>query len=428
MQITRTQPSSNVTKLAVKADKAEIDAVKASVLTRLSANVKVPGFRPGKAPANIVEKHLDQQMFQAEFLNEAVNQLYVKAADQEKLRPVAQPQVSISKFVPYTTLEFTVEVEAVGDIKLPNYKTMKLEPAKAQVAAKDVNEVLENLAKRGAAKADVQRAAKTGDEVTIDFAGSDAETKKPIDGTDGKDYPLTLGSKSFIPGFEEELVGLKPGDKKTFTITFPADYGAQALQSKKVIFVVDVKKVSEVKAAKLDDAFAKTVGPFKTLAELKADIRKQLKAEKQAEADRKFDNDLLEKIAAKTTVAIPKALIEEEIDRMEDEEKRNIVYRGQTWQEHLDEEGLTAEQHREKQREGAELRVKAGLVLGAISDKEQVTVTPEELEIRIQLLKGQYPDEAMQAELEKPEARRDIMSRLLTEKTLDKLRAYATKK
>ena len=150
-------------------------------------------------------------------------------------------------------------------------------------------------------------------------------------------------------------------------------------------------------------------------------------AEKQQEADRAFDNELLEKIAAKTTVAIPKALIEQEIDRMEEEEKRNVVYRGQTWQEHLDAEGLTAEAHREKQREGAELRVKAGLVLGEIADKEKITVTPEELEIRIQLLKGQYPDPAMQAELDKPENRRDINSRLLTEKTLDKLRAYATK-
>jgi trigger factor len=428
MQLTRTQPSPNTTKLTVTADKAELDAAKQTVLTRLSASVKVPGFRPGKAPANMVEKSIDPNTLQAEFLDEIVNALYVKAAEAEKLRPVAQPQVNVTKFVPFTELEFTAEVEAVGDIKLPNYKTMKQAPVKAEVTAADVNNVLDNLRQRGAVKEDVERAAKDGDEVLIDFKGSDAETKKPIDGTDGSDYPLTLGSKSFIPGFEEELVGVKPGGNKTFTVTFPADYGAKALQSKKVTFAVEVKAVRQVKAAKLDDAFAATVGPFKTLAELKADIKKQLKAEKQAEADRKFDNDLLEKIADKTTVDIPKALIEEEIDRMEEEEKRNIDYRGQTWQEHLDDEGLTAEQHREKQREGAQLRVKAGLVLGAISDKENITVTPEEFEIRIQLLKGQYPDPAMQAELEKPENRRDIMSRMMTEKTLDKLRGYATAK
>ncbi len=425
MQIARTQPSPNTTKLTVKADKAELDVAKEAVLTRLSATVKVPGFRPGKAPANMVEKQIDQNAFQAEFLDEVINQLYVKAVEQEKLRPVAQPKIEVAKFVPFSTLEFTAEVEAVGDIKLPNYKTIKLEAKKAEVTAADVTTVLTNLQQRGAVKEDVERAAKDGDEVVIDFTGTDAETKKPIEGTDGKEYPLTLGSKSFIPGFEEELVGLKPGSKKTFTVTFPKDYGAKTLQNRKVTFAVTVNKVSEIKAAKLDDAFAATVGPFKTLAELKADIKKQLKVEKQQEADRAFDNELLEKIAAKTTITIPKALVEEEIDRMEEEEKRNVVYRGQTWQEHLDEEGLSAEAHREKQREGAELRIKAGLILGAISDEEKVTVTPEEFEIRIQLLKGQYPDEAMQAELDKPENRRDIMSRMLTEKTLDKLRGYA---
>lgn len=427
MRITSTNPSTNVTKLTVKADQAELDAARQAVLGRLKADVKVPGFRPGKAPANLIEKNVDQAALQSEFMEQAVNQLYVAAVKQEKLRPVAQPKIEVTKFVPFTTLEFTAEVEAVGDIKLPNYKLIKLDAKKAEVTAKDVTTVLDNLRQRGATKDDVQRAAKAGDEVVIDFKGTDAATKKPIEGTDGSEYPLVLGSNSFIPGFEDELIGLKPGGKKTFDITFPKDYGAEALQSRKVTFAVSVTKVRELKAAKLDDAFASSVGPFKTLAELKADIKKQLKVEKQQEADRSFDNELLEKIAAKTAVDIPKTLIEEEIDRMEEEEKRNIVYRGQTWQEHLDSEGLTAEAHREKQREGATLRVKAGLILGAISDKENITVTPEELEIRIQLLKGQYPDPSMQAELDKPENRQDILSRLMTEKTLDKLRSYATK-
>jgi trigger factor len=428
MQVTRSQPTPGTIKLKVVADKATLDATKEAALARLSANVKVPGFRPGKAPANLVEKHLDQAALQSEFLDQAINKLYVEAVSQEKLRPVAQPKIAVSKFVPFTTLEFTAEVEAVGDIKLPNYKLIKLEAKKPVVAAKDVTGVLENLRQRGATKEEVKRPAKSGDEVVIDFKGTDAKTNQPIDGADGSEYPLTLGSNSFIPGFEEQLIGVKAGGKKTFNLTFPKDYGAKTLQNRQVTFAVTVNKVNQLNAAKLDDAFAATIGPFKTLAELKADIKKQLTAEKQREADRAFDNELLEKIAAKTTVAIPKALVEEEIDRMEEEEKRNVVYRGQTWQEHLDSEGLTAEAHREKQRQGAELRVKAGLTLGAIADKENITVTPEELEIRVQLLKGQYQDPAMQAELDKPEGRRDIHSRIMTEKTLEKLRGYATTK
>ncbi len=333
----------------------------------------------------------------------------------------------MTKFVPFSTLEFTAEVEAVGEVKLADYKKIKLDLPKTEVSAEEVTTVVNNLRQRAADKEDVQRVAKTGDEITIDFKGVDADTKQPIAGADGTDYPLVLGSQSFIPGFEEEVAGLSPGEEKTFTITFPKDYGAPELQNRKVSFTINVKKIQQLKEPKADDAFAATVGPFTTLAELKADIKKQLTAEKRQEATQNFDNQLVQAIAEKSAVDIPAALAEEEMDRIEEEEKRNVVYRGQTWQEHLDAEAVTAEEHREKQRPGAELRVKAGLILGEVADQEQINVTPEELEIRMQLLKGQYPDPAMQAELDKPENRRDIMSRLLTEKTLAKLRDYATK-
>jgi len=427
MQVKRQQIEPTKIKLAVVADQALLDETKQALLRKLSQDVKVQGFRPGKAPAKLVEKQLDPAALQSEFLDQAVNQLYVRAAQQEKLRPVAPPQISITKFVPFSTLEFTAEVDAVGDIKLPDYKKIKLEPKKAEVAAKEVNEVVGNLQKRAATKADAARAAKDGDEVTIDFQGTDAKTGDPIKGADGQDYPLLIGSKSFIPGFEDELLGLKTGDKKSFNLKFPKDYAAADLQGRQVTFAVTVKKVQELSNPKLEDAFAASVGPFKTVAELKADIKKQLMAEKQQEANQSFDNELLEKIAAKSIVAIPDSLIEEEIDRIEEEEKRSVVYRGQTWQEHLKAEGLTDEQHRAKQHQPAATRVKAGLVLGTIAEQETITVTPEELEVRMQLLKGQYPDPAMQAELDKPENRRDIHSRLMTEKTLDALRAYASK-
>jgi trigger factor len=428
MQIKREQLTPTTIKLSISADKPFLDAAKQAVVGKLAQGAKIPGFRPGKAPANLVEKQLDPAVLQSEFIDQAINQLYVGAIEQEKLRPAAAPQIALSKFVPYSTLEFTAEVEVVGGVKLADYTKLKLEPRKVEVTAKDVTGVLDNLRQRAAAKEEVSRAAKTGDEVTIDFTGTDDKTGEPIDGADGTDYPLVIGSNSFIPGFEDELVGLKPGGGKAFTLAFPADYGAPALQNRKVKFAVKAVKVQQLTEPKLDDAFASTIGPFKTLADLKADIKKQLKAEKLQEANRAFENELLQKIANKSTVAIPKSLVDEEIDRIEEEEKRNTAYRGQTWQEHLDAEGVNAEEHREKQRPGAELRVKAGLILGEISEKEKITVTPEELDIRIQLLRGQYPDPAMQAELDKPENRRDIMSRLLTEKTLAKLVRYASAK
>lgn len=425
MQIQKEQVNPTKLKLTIQADQNEIDIVKAAVLAKLGANVKVQGFRPGKAPVNLIEKQLDQSVYQSQFLETVINDLFTKAVEQERLRPVAQPEIAISKFVPFSALEFTAEVEAVGDIKLPDYKKIKLAAKPAQVTAADVNQVLDNLRSRSAAKKDVDRAAKNGDEVTIDFKGVDAKTKDPIAGADGKEYPLALGSKTFIPGFEEALVGIKPGGKKTFPLTFPKDYGVKDLQNRKVSFTVTALKIQELTKPKLDDAFAATVGPFKTMAELKKDVKKQLTAEKQQQVQQAYDNELLEKIAAKTVVEIPDALVEDEVSRLEDEEKRNIAYRGQTWQEHLKEEGVDEAGHRAQKRPAAETRVKVGLLLGEVANAENVKVTPEELEIRLQLLKGQYPDPSMQAELDKPENRRDIHSRMMTEKTIEKLREYA---
>jgi trigger factor len=185
--------------------------------------------------------------------------------------------------------------------------------------------------------------------------------------------------------------------------------------------------VQELKEPKIDDDFAKHAGPFKTLAELKADIKKQLTAERERENRRNYENELIQKIVEGSKLEIPLTLVDDQLQRLEDEEKRNLVYRGQTWQEHLAEEGVTEEQHRDRHRPDAELRVKAGLVLSEIAEREQLSVQPEELEIRIQMLKGQYKDPSMQAELDKTENQQEIASQLLTEKTIAKLVEFSSK-
>ncbi len=306
----------------------------------MSKDVKVPGFRPGKAPSSLVEKNISSSLLQSEFLDEAINQLYVNSIQKVSLRPVAQPEINLTKFVPFTSLEFTAKVEAVGEIKLPDYKQIKIDQKKNPITTKDVDQVIDNLLGRAATKKEVKRAAKLGDEVLIDFKGNDSKTKEPISGSDGKDYTLILGSGTFIPGFEDKLVGAKPGTDIQLDLTFPADYSVKALQKRKVTFDVKIHTVSEVVKPKLDDNFAATVGPFKTLEELKADVKKQITAEREREDRRLYDNQLIEKIADKSIVVIPKELINEEIDRMEEEEKRNIAYRGQTWQEHWAMKGL----------------------------------------------------------------------------------------
>jgi trigger factor len=428
MQIKREQLNPTTIKLTLEADQSVLDAVKADVLKHLAKNMKLPGFRPGKAPLAVVERNADTRALQAEFLDEAINRLYGEAIEHERLRVVGQPKVGIQKFVPFSTLALSFEVEAVGDVKLPNYKKIKLAKKEAIVTDKDVDEVVESLRERGSERKDVTRTSKDGDEVTIDFTGKDAKTGEAIKGADGKGYPLILGSNTFIPGFESNLAGMKTGEAKEFTLTFPKDYGVKALQNRKVAFAVTVTKVQELVAPKADDAFAEKVGPFKSLADLKSDIRRQLQTEKDSEVTREFENQLLETIADKTTAAIPETLIEDEIHRAEDEVRRNLAYRGQTWQEFLDEQGQTEEEYRKTLREPAERRVKAGLALSEIAEQEGITVTPEEFKLRMQLIRGQYTDKAMQAELEKPENARQIISGMITEKTMAKLSGYTTAK
>lgn len=428
MQIKKAQSTPTAVTITVTADEKELSGLKQQVIAELGSNTKVAGFRAGKAPAHLIEKQLDQDVLHTEFLDAAVNQLFVSAIEHEKLKPVTQPNISITKFVPFTTLEFTAELSVIGDIVLANYKTIKLTIPKATVTAADVQDVIETLRSRSAERKKVTRAAKLGDELLIDFVGTDTVTKKPIEGGSAADHVLLLGSKSLIEGFESGLVGVKAGDTKTLALKFPADYAAVELQKKKVSFEVTVKEVRELVLPKFDDTFVKTIGPFKTVDEAKAAIKQDILRERDRENQTAFENELLNKLVEKSTIPIPDSLINEEIDRMEEEEKRNLTYRGQTWQEHLDSEGVTAEAHRDRQRPMAETRVKGGVILAEVASKEKITVSPEELEIRMMLLKNQYPDPAMQEELEKPESRRDINNRLLTEKTLDTLRTYVTKK
>lgn len=428
MQITKKNLSDTKLQLKIVVDSEMLARVKDATLREFARTMKLPGFREGKAPLAIVEKNADPNRLQSEFVKQAVNDSYLEVLRTEKLRPVAQPEVTVTKFVPLDALEYEATVEVVGEVKLPDYKKIKLAKAKVSVEAKDVDEVIAGLKTREAEKKDVDRASKQGDQVWIDFKGVDAKSGEPIKGADGKDYPLVLGSNTFIPGFEPELVGLKAGDEKTFTITFPKDYSVKTLQNRKVTFSITANKVQEVVEPKLDDAFAAKVGPFKTMAELKADIKKELLARKEGENDQKYADDLVLKVAEKAKVAIPEALVEEQIDLIERDRRQGLMYRGQTWQEFLESEGHKDDKSwRDAQRSIAEMRVKAGLVLSQIADEENLSVSAKELEEQLAALKVRYPDPGMQAELAKPEARNDIATRMLVEKTVAKLVDYANK-
>lgn len=425
MQVKSTNPTPTSAIITVVPSTDELNSIKTHVLSHFT-NVKVPGFREGKVPADILEKHVDSNVLQPRFLEEAIEQLYSQALRTENIRAVGQPKISIKKFVPFSVLEFEAEADVIGKVTLADYKKISIKKPEIKIGAEEVKKVLESLRNQLAEKSDVDRAAKKDDQVWIDFKGVD-QKGKPINGADGENHPLILGSNAFIPGFEDNLIGKKAGDETTFTLTFPKDYGVTSLQSKKVTFTVTVTKVQVVTLPKLDDELAKKAGPFKTLAELKEDIKKQLTHERTHEVQRDFESEIMKKISDKSKVELPESLINEQIERMMSDLRQNLTYRGQTMAEYLEEQGKTEEEYRKDiVYAQAEARTKASVLLAEISERENLTVTPEEIAVRLQLLKGQYKDEQMQSELDKPEARREIASRLLTEKTIAKVVEYVS--
>ncbi len=426
MQVEKTDLSNTEVKLTISAGEAELTPIKEQTVRRLGKNIKVAGFREGKAPLNLIEKNLDQNLLQGDFLDEAMTQLYAKATREHKIRPVTRPQVNVKKFVPFSELEFEVTTHVIGKIKLPDYTKISVPKEAVKVTANDIDKVIESLQMRLAERKEVARAAKTGDEVSIDFKGVD-DKGEPIKGADATDYPLQLGSDTFIPGFEDNIIGLKPDEEKTFELTFPKDYGVKALANKKVKFTVKLKKVTELVKPELSDEFAAKIGPFKSVEELKADIKKQLTLEREREAHQKRQNEVLKAVSDKTTVEIPQALIDQQVVYNLDEVRRNLSYRGQTFQEYLESEGKTEDEYKAELRKPAEEQLKASLILAEIAEKENLSIEPEELKMQIQLLKGQHRDPKMQEELDKPENQSDIASRMLSEKVVNFLLSHNNK-
>lgn len=425
MKLTTTYPQKTEALLSIAAEQSELDKVKKHVFAHFSKDLKVPGFRQGKVPHNLVEKYADASLLQSEFLEHAINELYPEATRLSNIRPVDEPAIEIKKYVPFSALEFTAKVPVIGKVKLADYKKIKLKPAQVNVTQGDVDEVIEALRTRSAKKTLVQRASKSGDEVVIDYKGVDNKGIA-VNGAEGKDFPLVLGSKAFIPGFEDNLVGLKPSATKTFTITFPKDYAVKALSNRKVTFTVTIKSINSVDLPEVNQDFATSVGPVKTVEELRKSIESELEVEKNRQALLDYESKLVQEIASKSEVEIPDSLINEEVERLFKDLQQNLAYRGQTIQEFLDVEGKTEEDYKKTTlRERASERVKAGVVLAEIADLENISITPEELEMRLQALKAQYQDEKMQQELDKPENKREIVSRMLSEKTVATLSQFA---
>lgn len=428
MKTTIKQLSDTKLELTITLGAKELDDAHKVALSKLAKDVKVPGFRKGKVPIAVAEKNIAPQALQEQLLDDAISKAVAASFIENEIQALDRPAVEVKKFVPGETLEFTAEAEVLPKVTLGDYRNLKSKAESTAVSAKDVEEVIERIQQGFATKKDVKREAKMSDETIIDFVGKKGDVA--FDGGTATDYPLTLGSNSFIPGFEEAIVGHKPGETFDVDLSFPKDYHVADLKGQKVTFTTTLKSIKELELPKVDDEFAAKAGPFTSATEMKADIKKELKAQKEKESREKLKELLAKELADVSKVPVPEALIHDQVHSLQRDVQQNLQYQGMTLEQYLESLGMTTDEwHDSKElRDQAISRVKIGLVLAELSKVEKIQATSEELADHIELYRKQYANnpEALK-QFEDPEVQRDIANRLLTEKTVERLVELNTK-
>jgi trigger factor len=378
-------------------------------LSKLAKDMKISGFRKGKVPIAVAAKHIDPNALQEKTLDDAISKAVAQAFLTEKIQVLDRPSVEVQKYVPGATLEFTAEAEILPEVVLGDYKKLKVTQEKVTVSAKEVNEIIDRM-RQGVA------------EKIIDFIGKKGDV--PFEGGTGTDYALTLGSKSFIPGFEEGIIGKKAGETFDLELTFPDDYHAADLKGTKVTFTTTLKTVKESVLPEVDDVFAAKSGPFTSADEMKDDIKTKLAEQKEGEVREKLKDDLVKQLIAISKVPTPEILIADQAKSIEQDFERNLTYQGLSLDQYLvTQKFKDKDEWLEKEvKPTAVKRVQAGLALAELSKVEKIDATNEELEAHIDLYRAQYAKNAeVLKQFDDPEVRRDIANRLLTEKTVDRL-------
>lgn len=419
MKTTVKQLSETKVELTITLGEKELKDAEQVALTKLAKDVKVQGFRKGKAPASVVAKNIDPNALGQQTLDDALSKAVAEAFTSGNIQALDRPQVEVKKFVPGKELEFTAESEILPQITLGDYKKLTAKKGKVTVAAKDVDEVIDRIRQGFAEKKTVERAVKDGDEVIIDFVGK--KDGEAFNGGTANDYTLTIGSKQFIPGFEEGIIGHKAGDEFDLELEFPADYHAKELAGNKVVFSTKLKEVKEIVLPELNDELAAKAGPFTSVDELQADIKREITTQKEREATDKLKDELIDQLIEKSTIPVPEILVQDQAQSIEQDMTQNLMYQGMNLDMYLESKKITKEEWLASEvKEAAEKRVKAGLMLAELSKELKVTATDEELAEKVSEYQERFGNKSNQ-DFTTPEVQRDIANRLLTDKTIDQL-------
>ncbi len=378
----------SMAKLTVEVEAAEFDKALVKAYNKTKNRFNLPGFRKGKAPMAMIEKMYGVEVFYEEAINTVLDATYPEAMKESGLEIVSRPEIAVDQIGKGQNLVYTATVAVKPVVTLGEYKGVTVEKADTTVSAKEVTERLNRELEKNARVVDVDREIKKDDTATIDFVGS-------VDGVEfaggkGEDYPLTIGSGTFIPGFEDQLIGHKTGETVDVNVTFPEEYGAKDLAGKAALFKVTIKGVKEKQVPAADDEFASEVSEFDTLDEYKKDLKKTIKEEKEKQAAAANENAVVAKVVENATLEIPAPMVEMQVEQMYYEYQMRLQQQGIPMDQYLQITGLTKEKLEEQMKPSAENNIKSSLVLEAIQKQENIEASDEKVEEEFKKIAEQY--------------------------------------
>lgn len=383
----------NMARLTIEVGADELDKAIESAYQKQKGKISIPGFRKGKVPRQIVEKMYGKEVFYEDAANILIPDAYEEALDECEEDIVSSPKISVTQIEAGKPFIFTAEVALKPEVKLGKYKGVKVEKADMAVTDEEVDEVIERERENNARNIAIEdRAVKDGDMTVLDFEGFvDGEA---FEGGKGENYPLTIGSGAFIPGFEEQLVGAEIGKEVEVNVTFPEDYQAENLKGRAAVFKCTVKEIKEKELPELDDEFASEVSEFETLAEYKEDVKKNLEEKKVKEAKENKEREAVEAVVDLSEMDIPEAMIETQQRQMVDEFAQRITMQGLSMEQYFQFTGTNYQQMLENVKPQAEKRIQSRLVLEAIAEAEKIEVSDEEFEKEIETMAEVYQMDA----------------------------------
>ena len=402
----------NMAKLTIEVPAEEFDAAIKNAYNKNKNKFSIPGFRKGKAPLAMLEKMYGAGIFYEDAANEVIDASYPKAAEESKEEIVSTPEIKVTQIEKGKAFIYEATVALKPEVTLGEYKGVEVKKAEAVVTDEDVENELTAARKKNGRLIDVEDGAiEDGDNTIIDFTGYIDD--KTFDGGAGTDYPLVIGSHSFIEGFEDQLIGKKKGETCDVNVTFPAEYHADELAGKPAKFVVTIKEVKRNELPELNDEFASEVSDFDTLDEYKADIRKKLQEKKEQDAKVENENNVIEKVVENAQMELPQPMVDTQAREMVENYARRLQSQGLNINDYMKYTGMTPEKLMEQMRPEAEKRIKTRLVLEKAVEVENVEVSDEKLDEQINEIAASYKLEGaklkeMMGEREKEQIREDL--------------------